>query len=79
MPTILRINGYRFSFYAADRKEPPHVHVEKGDATAKIWLESILRVSNSEGFSSSQMRFILKTIDENKTYILHRWKEFFSV
>ncbi len=29
MPTILRINGYQFYFYAQDGGEPPHIHVAK--------------------------------------------------
>ncbi|MEM7108864.1 MAG: DUF4160 domain-containing protein [Bacteroidota bacterium] len=38
MPTILLINGFRFYFYAGDRNEPAHVHVERGDGIGKIWL-----------------------------------------
>lgn len=29
MPTIVRIGPYRFFFYASDREEPMHVHVER--------------------------------------------------
>jgi hypothetical protein len=25
MPTVLRLKGYRFGFYASDANEPPHV------------------------------------------------------
>lgn len=32
MPTVLRVGPYRFFFYAGDRSEPAHVHVER-DAT----------------------------------------------
>ena len=28
MPTALKIGPYRLFFYAGDREEPPHVHVE---------------------------------------------------
>ncbi len=38
MPTILRIGPYRFFFYAGDRDEPQHVHVERDDRIAKFWL-----------------------------------------
>jgi len=31
MPTILRIGPYRFFFYAGDRDEPLHIHVERDD------------------------------------------------
>jgi hypothetical protein len=29
MPIVLRIGPYRFFFYAGDRPEPPHIHVER--------------------------------------------------
>jgi hypothetical protein len=35
MPTVLRIGPYRFFFYAGDRDEPPHVHVERGKSLWK--------------------------------------------
>jgi Domain of unknown function (DUF4160) len=41
MPTVLRIESYRFFFYAGDRDEPPHVHVESDDKIAKFWLDPI--------------------------------------
>ena len=28
MPTVLRVGPYRFFFYASDRAEPMHVHIE---------------------------------------------------
>jgi hypothetical protein len=31
MPTLLRVEGFRFFFYSGERQEPPHDHVEKGD------------------------------------------------
>ena len=30
MPTIKLIGPYRLFFWASDRNEPPHVHVERG-------------------------------------------------
>ena len=38
MPTVLRIGPYRFFFYAGDRDEPPHMHVERDEQIAKFWL-----------------------------------------
>jgi hypothetical protein len=38
MPTLSQWNGYRFFLYSADRDEPPHVHVVKGEHEAKVWL-----------------------------------------
>jgi len=39
MPTVLRSGPYRF--YAGDRDEPKHVHVERDEKTAKFWLDPI--------------------------------------
>jgi hypothetical protein len=39
MPTVLRVGAYRFFFYASDRDEPEHIHVEREDSIAKFWLD----------------------------------------
>ena len=38
MPTVLRWNGYRFYFFSNEGFEPPHIHVDKGEFSAKFWL-----------------------------------------
>ena len=32
-----------FFFYAEEGTEPPHVHVDKGDGSAKLWLQPLAR------------------------------------
>ncbi len=49
MPTLLRLNGFRFYFYSHEPNEPPHVHIDRGEATIKIWLDS-LEVAKSRSF-----------------------------
>ena len=39
MPTVLRHGPYRLFFYAADRNEPEHVHVERDNRVARFWLD----------------------------------------
>ncbi len=39
MPTVLRNGPYRFFFYAGDRDEPPHIHIERDNNIAKFWLD----------------------------------------
>ena len=50
MPTVYKSGPYRFFFYAGDRNEPYHIHVERDDKLAKFWLDPI-RLQNSGGFS----------------------------
>ena len=38
MPTILKKGPYRFFFYAGDKDEPRHVHVERDDKIANFGL-----------------------------------------
>ncbi|WP_242027605.1 DUF4160 domain-containing protein [Cyanobacterium aponinum] len=36
MPTILRYKGYRFYFYSHEPNEPPRIHVDKDNLSAKF-------------------------------------------
>jgi hypothetical protein len=49
MPTVFRAHGFRFYFVSHDLKEPPHVHVERGGAAAKFWLERC-QLARNDGF-----------------------------
>ena len=77
MPTILRIGPYRFFFYAGDYNEPPHIHVERDDDTAKFWLEPV-RLQNSGGFSRNEINQIQKLVKENKDRLLRSWDDYFK-
>lgn len=62
MPTIHRHKGYRFFFFSNEGspREPPHVHVERGDDNAKVWIaEDPLRLADSHGFSATELSDIL--------------------
>lgn len=39
MPTVLRLEGYKFFFYSdeGDPREPAHIHVFKSGSEAKFW------------------------------------------
>lgn len=50
MPTVLRSGPYRAFFYAGDRHEPPHVHIERDRSKAKYWLEPV-GLASSSGFT----------------------------
>jgi hypothetical protein len=69
MPTVLRLGPHRCFFYAGDREEPPHIHVERDDKIAKFWLEPV-RLQSSGGFSRHEINRIRKLIEENQQEIL---------
>jgi hypothetical protein len=77
MPTVLRIGPYRFFFYAGDRDEPPHIHIERDDDKAKFWLDPV-RLQNSGGFSRTEINRIQKLVEENRDDLLRSWNEYFN-
>ncbi|PKB68228.1 MAG: hypothetical protein BZY81_02635 [SAR202 cluster bacterium Io17-Chloro-G4] len=80
MPTVLRTGPFRFFFYAGDRLEPPHVHVERDSNTAKIWLDPV-RLQRSNGFRRNEINRINRIIDiveENLERLLNRWDVYFN-
>lgn len=76
MPTVARFQGYRFFFYSNDHV-PIHVHVEKGDATAKYGIEPIRLIEN-HGFGPQDLRRIRILIERHEKRIRTRWNEHFG-
>ena len=77
MPTVLRSGPYRFFFYAGDRDEPQHIHVERDDKIAKFWLSPV-RLQNSGGFNRSEINRILKVLIEHQTQLTEAWNDYFG-
>ena len=77
MPTVLRVGPYRFFFYAGDRDEPPHVHIEREDKMAKFWLDPI-RLQESGGFSRPEMGRIQKLVSAHQNSLREAWDEYFG-
>ena len=77
MPTILRIGPYRFFFYAGDRDEPLHVHVEREENVAKFWLIPI-RLQSSGGFTRREINRIHQLIMEYQDKLVEEWHEYFG-
>jgi hypothetical protein len=75
-PTILRDGPYRFYFFAGDRAEPPHVHVEGNDGEAKYWLRPVALV-DAWGYSARELRVIQRIIEVHRDEFLRAWDEFF--
>lgn len=77
MPTVLRDGPYRFFFYSGDGLEPPHVHVERDDCTAKFWIDPV-RLQRNDGFKGNEISKIQKIIEVNAVDLLRNWNEYFN-
>ena len=77
MPTVLRVEGFRFFFYSREGNEPAHVHVEHQDSEAKFWLSPVSLVWNV-GFNNSQLTRLHALVRENRVHFLEKWNEYFS-
>ena len=77
MPAIGDIGPYRFFFYSAEGREPPHVHVRRGRATAKFWLNPV-RLARSRRIGDHELLAIRKIVEENQDRILEAWNEHFG-
>ena len=72
MPTVLQAGPYRFYFYSHEPNEPPHVHVDRDDQSAKFWLEPVGLAQNL-GFSPKELRRIQKLVGQNQMMFLEVW------
>jgi hypothetical protein len=77
MPTVFRAGPYRFFFYASDRDEPLHIHVERDDKVAKYWLDPI-RLQTSGGFNRVELKQLHSIITENQALLMEAWNEYFG-
>ena len=77
MPTVLRVGPYRFFFYAGDRDEPEHAHVERDDSVAKFWLDPV-RLDRSIGFGRAELRRIQRVVEEHQATLLEAWRDYFQ-
>ena len=76
-PRVLLIHGYDFFFYSKEENRK-HIHVEKGDHEAKVWLEPMIEVAYNYGFSSREIKFILQIIERYEREIHERWSKHFG-
>ena len=77
MPTVLRIDGHRFFFFSNEGNEPPHIHVETAENTAKFWLGPVV-LASSRGYPSEGLTRLHKLVVENESLFLEKWHEYFS-
>jgi len=77
MPTILRLEGYRFFFYSRENNEPAHIHVELGDALAKFWLEPV-ELASSKRFRAHELNIVRQMVLEYQATFMRAWDDHFN-
>ncbi len=78
MPTVLRYEAYRIYFYSHEPNEPPHVHVDRDNLSAKFWLNPVSLARNL-GFSARELRQVERLVKENQAELLEAWNGYFGV
>lgn len=80
MPVVFRFNSIRFHFFSneGDPREPLHVHAQRGECLAKIWVHPEPCLAENFGFSSSELRVILEQVAEHSAEIERHWHEHFG-
>jgi hypothetical protein len=64
-------------FYSHEPNEPLHVHIDKGGASAKIWIETVHLASNA-GFSSKSLGDVIRLVRRHRGMLLESWHEHFG-
>ena len=77
MPTVLRSGPYRVYFFSHEPNEPPHVHVDRDDQSAKFWLNPVVLALNL-GFSPVELRRIQQMLRESESILMEKWNASFG-
>jgi hypothetical protein len=77
MPTVLRSGPYRFYFYSHEPNEPPHVHVDRDDLSARFWLDPA-HVARNFGFRANELGRLQLIVEAHREELLESWHEFFG-
>ncbi len=76
MPTIFYFFGFRFMFYAND-DWPIHVHVVKGNISAKFTIFPVSLIENN-GLKPTELKMVEAVIEENVEVIAEHRNRFFN-
>jgi Domain of unknown function (DUF4160) len=63
-------------FYSHEPNEPPHIHVDRDEQSAKFWLDPVALAGNL-GFGPAELRRIHRLVAENRNLLLEKWHEQF--
>lgn len=77
MPTILRINGYRFFFFSREELRP-HIHVQNQNGEAKFWLDPQIELAKNYKLSRVELNEIEKIVENHYNDFIKAWEDHFG-
>ena len=77
MPTVLRIDSFRFHFYSDEGTEPPHIHVQRERRLAKFWLDPV-GLAESHGFRAHELNRLRALVIERRATFVEAWNVHFG-
>ncbi|MCQ4322479.1 DUF4160 domain-containing protein [Stutzerimonas stutzeri] len=80
MPTILRLEGFKFFFYSdeGDPREPAHIHAFKAGSEAKFWLTPEVQLARNDGFDAKTLRKITTLVVTHRDQLESAWHDYFA-
>jgi len=63
--------------YSHEPHEPPHVHIDRGNESAKFWIGPVALARNL-GFSAQELRRIERLLAEHEQDLLEAWYGYFG-
>ena len=73
----LIIGAYHFYFYSHEPNEPPHIHINRDDFSAKFWLEPVALTKNI-GFRPKELIKLESLVQEHNIKLLESWYGYFG-
>ena len=68
---------YRFYFYSHEPSEPPHIHVDRDELSAKFWVGPV-GLARNLGFRARELAEIERIVHDNEKRIIEAWHEYFG-
>jgi hypothetical protein len=65
-------------FYSHEPNEPPHVHVDRDNLSAKFWLSPVALARNF-GFSAVELRRVESLVEDHQLQLLEAWNGHFGL
>jgi hypothetical protein len=76
-PLLFSEGPYRFLFFSNEERRM-HVHILSPDGEAKFWLEPIVSLAKSSGYSTKELNKLQRIIEGRQNEIKRSWKKHFS-